>query len=59
VTVKIVSGNGAVEEVPAVYTAGNRRIYAATQNNSDAATGKITVTDSDLPGNVAESELFL
>jgi hypothetical protein len=29
------------------------------RDNSNAATGKITLTASDLPGNVAESELFL
>jgi hypothetical protein len=59
VTVKIVNGNGTVEEGQADYTAGCRWTYTATQDNSDTATSKITVTASDLPGNVTESELSL
>ena len=57
VSVKIVNANGPVEEGEAVREVGYRWIYTATQENGDTATSRITVTASDLPGNVAESEL--
>ena len=58
VTVKIVNENGVVEEGAATRGVGNRWTYTATQNNEDA-TSKITVSATDLPGNVTKSELPL
>ena len=59
VRVKIVNANGPVGEGAAVRGVGYRWIYTATLDNDDTATSRITVTASDLPGNVAESELPL
>jgi hypothetical protein len=59
VTVEIVYENGTVEEGEAVHSVGYRWIYTATQENSNMATSKITITASDLPGNVTESEMSL
>jgi hypothetical protein len=59
VTVRIVNENGIVEEGAAVRGIGYRWIYTATQNNGDTATSRITVSASDLPGNVTDHESSL
>ena len=59
VKVEIVNENGVVEEGEAVRDVGYRWIYTATQENNDTATSKITITASDLPGNLTEREVSL
>jgi hypothetical protein len=59
VTVEIVNENGVVEEGEAAHSFGHRWIYTATQENGSMETTKITVSASDLPGNVTEQELSL
>ena len=59
VRVGIVNTNGTVEEGEAVQTVGAVWTYTATENNDSLASSRITVSASDLPGNVTLEELTL
>ncbi|MDR1169542.1 MAG: hypothetical protein LBK97_01745 [Prevotellaceae bacterium] len=58
ITVRIVNSDGSlVEEGEAVNSVSALWIYTATQDNENLEGDKITVTVSDLPGNVSSDEL--
>jgi hypothetical protein len=60
VHVQINASDGSpVEEGDAVNSAGNLWIYAATQKNAGLGGAKITVSASDLPGNITTEEMSL